>query len=124
MPTLILRQAQDEGSELGMIGFVYMLRCRDGKYYVGSARGDWGALERRVSEHNAGIYCGFTKSRRPVELVWHQEFQQVTDAIAVERQLKGWSRAKKEALIGGDWALVSQLARNYAESRRDVSNTD
>jgi putative endonuclease len=101
-----------------LVGFVYMLRCRDGTYYVGSARGDWNALERRVNEHNAGTYEGYTKSRRPVELVYHEEFQRITDAIAAERRLKGWSRAKKEALIKGDWTLISVLARNYTEYRR------
>jgi predicted GIY-YIG superfamily endonuclease len=87
---------------------VYMLRCRDGSYYVGSARQ---GLDRRVAEHNAGVFGGYTARRRPVELVWHQEFQRITDAIAAERQLKGWSRAKKEALIRGDHAAIRQLAR-------------
>jgi putative endonuclease len=101
-----------------LVGFVYMLRCKDRSYYVGSARGDWGALERRVNEHNAGVNDGCTKSRRPVELVFQQEFQRVTDAIAAERQIKGWSRAKKEALIRGDWHAVSVLARNYTQHPR------
>ena len=105
-----------------LVGFVYLLRCRDGSYYVGSARGDWNALERRVNEHNAGSFDGYTRSRRPVELVFHQEFQRITDAIAAERQMKGWSRAKKEALIQGDWELVSQLARNYAKHPRKERN--
>jgi len=103
---------------MDVVGFVYMLRCRDGSYYVGSARGGWDALERRVNEHNAGTYDGYTKSRRPVELVFHQEFQRITDAIAAERQIKGWSRAKKKALIRGDWDAISQLARNYSEHSR------
>jgi putative endonuclease len=98
-----------------MIAFAYMLRCRDGKYCVGSARGGRTALERRLDEHNSGRYDGFTKSHLPVELVWHQEFQRVTDAIAAERQIKGWSRAKKEALIKGDWDLVSELSHNYTD---------
>ena len=101
-----------------LVGFAYMLRCRDGSYYVGSARGGWNALERRVNEHNAGAFGGYAKNRRPVELVFHQEFQRITDAIAAERQIKGWSRAKKEALIRGDWELVSKLARNYSEHPR------
>lgn len=88
---------------------VYMLRCRDGSYYVGSARD---GLERRVAEHNAGTYGGYTSRSRPVELVWHQEFERVTDAIAVERQLKGWSRAKKEALIRSDFNEIRRLARS------------
>ncbi|MHA1567944.1 MAG: DUF4147 domain-containing protein, partial [Alphaproteobacteria bacterium] len=76
-----------------------MLRCRDGRYYVGSTRTD---LDRRVAEHNAGTFDGFTKGRRPVELVFSRDFEDVSDAAAAERQLKGWSRAKKEAVIRGD----------------------
>jgi len=92
--------------------FVYILRCKDGTYYVGSTRG---SLEDRVAQHNAGNFGGYTTSRRPVVLVWHQEFQYVTDAIAAERQLKGWSRAKKEALIRGDFELLHALARYRAK---------
>ncbi len=92
-----------------MIGaFVYILRCRDGRYYIGSTRA---SLERRVAEHNAGTYGGYTKSRRPVELMFAQEFANVVDAIAAERQLKGWSRAKKEALIRGDVEALRRLAK-------------
>ncbi len=76
-----------------MPAFVYILRCRDGKYYGGSTRS---TLEQRVNEHNAGIYDGFTKTRRPVELVFAQEFDRITDAIAAERQFKGWSREKRK----------------------------
>jgi putative endonuclease len=85
-----------------MGAFVYMLRCRDGSYYIGSATGS--DLERRVSEHQAGAFPGYTSSRRPVELVWSEHFDRITDAIAAERQIKGWSRAKKEALAKGDWS--------------------
>jgi len=91
---------------------VYMLRCADGSYYIGSTRAP---LERRVGEHNAGKFGGYTASRRPVELVWADSFLNATDAIAVERQLKGWSRAKKEALARGDFAAVSRLARKRFE---------
>jgi putative endonuclease len=94
--------------------FVYIVQCSDGSYYVGSARGD---LEKRIAEHNAGAYRGYTSSRRPVKLVWAENFQQITDAIAAERQIKGWSRAKKEALIRGDFALVSVLARRRTSFR-------
>jgi putative endonuclease len=86
---------------------VYLLRCADGSYYVGSARL---GLERRLSEHNDGTYGGYTARRRPVELVWSQHFLDITDAIAVERQIKGWSRAKKEALIRGDYGEIRLLA--------------
>ena len=87
---------------------VYMLRCADGSYYVGSARL---GLDRRVSEHNHGTFGGYTSKRLPVELVWAEHFLDITDAIAVERQIKGWSRAKKEVLIRGDFASIKDLSR-------------
>ena len=91
-----------------MIIFTYMVRCADGRYYVGTARGD---LDHRIAAHNAGSLGGYTASRRPVELVWNQEFEDPRDAIAAERQIKGWSRAKKEALIRGDFRMISALAK-------------
>jgi putative endonuclease len=88
--------------------YTYMLRCTDGSYYVGSARL---GLERRVAEHNAGTFGGYTATRRPVTLVWAQHCLNITDAIAIERQIKGWSRAKKEALIRGDYGEIRVLAK-------------
>ncbi len=87
---------------------VYMLRCADGSYYVGSARL---GLDRRLAEHNSGTYGGYTSKRLPVVLVWSEHFLNITDAIAVERQIKGWSRTKKEALIRGDYELLRVLAK-------------
>jgi predicted GIY-YIG superfamily endonuclease len=98
-----------------MGAFVYMLRCNDGSYYVGSVRG---SLEQRIAEHNGAKYGGYTAKRRPVTLVFQQEFQRITDAIAAERQIKGWARAKKEALIAGDYERMSLLAKNYTEFPR------
>ncbi len=92
-----------------MSAFVYILRCRNGDYYTGSSRT---SLELRVAEHNAGLYDSFTKRRRPVELVFAQEFDRIEDAIAAERRIKGWSRAKKEALIAGDIERLRELSRN------------
>ncbi len=90
--------------------WVYILRCADGMYYVGSHRGPDPAV--RVAGHNAGLDpSAFTYKRRPVELVWTGAFQFITDAIAFERQLKGWSRAKKEAVIRGDWEALPSLAQ-------------
>jgi putative endonuclease len=88
--------------------YVYMLRCADGSYYLGSATGD--DLGPRVDQHNAGSYPGYTFSRRPVVLVWSEYFDRITDGIAAERQIKGWSRAKKEALLNSDWTRVSELS--------------
>jgi putative endonuclease len=95
-----------------MGAFAYMLLGADQSYYVGCATGD--DLSNRVNDHNAGKYPGYTLSRRPVVLVWSQHFDRVTDANAAERQIKGWSRAKKEALIKCDWQTVSALARRRA----------
>jgi putative endonuclease len=92
-----------------MGAFVYMLRCADGSYYVGSATGD--DLSHRIAEHQSGVYPGYTFTRRPVRLVWSEHFERITDAITTERKIKGWSRAKKEALINGDWGKVQQLAK-------------
>ena len=97
-----------------MGAYVYILRCADGSYYVGSTRS---ALEVRVGQRNAGSFDGCTKSRRPVELVFSQYCDRITDAIAAERQLKGWGRAKKEALIAGDFRALRFLARNRNERR-------
>ena len=92
--------------------YVYMLHCADGSYYVGSATGD--DLGPRIDQHNAGAHKGYTFSRRPVVLVWSEHFERITDGIAAERQIKGWSRAKKEALLRSDWARMSQLASRRA----------
>jgi len=95
-----------------MGAFVYMLKCSDGSYYVGSATGD--DLTLRIAQHQTGAFMGYTWSRRPVVLVWSEHFDQITDAIAVERQIKGWGRAKKKALIKTDWASLQQLAKRRA----------
>jgi len=91
-----------------MPAHVYILRCADGRYYTGSTRI---SLEARLAEHNAGTYNGFTAKRLPVTLVWSESLGRIDDAIVVERRIKGWSRAKKDALICGDWDEVSRLAK-------------
>ncbi|WP_393955959.1 GIY-YIG nuclease family protein [Methylorubrum sp. POS3] len=94
--------------------FVYILRCADGSYYVGSSRGE--SLDKRLGEHQAGTYAGYTSRRRPVTLVWSEPFERFDEAVAYERRLKGWSRAKKEALIHGDWdGLVKAAKRPTAQ---------
>ncbi len=71
--------------------YLYILKCADGSYYAGTARA---TLEQRVAEHNAGHYDGYTATRRPVTLLFSQWFGRIADAIAAERQIKGWSRAR------------------------------
>ena len=75
-----------------MPAYVYLLRCADQSYYMGSTRG---TLEQRVGEHNAGTFGGHTATRRPVELVWSQDFDRITDAIVAERQLKAGAAPRR-----------------------------
>jgi putative endonuclease len=89
-----------------------MLLCADCSYYVGSATGY--DLWKRITEHQTGAYPGYTFSRRPVQLVWSEHFDWITDAIATERKIKGWSKAKKQALIKGDWESIRRLSRRRA----------
>src|SRR5579859_5722018 len=91
-----------------MGAILYILRCADGSYYVGTTRA---GLEKRIGEHEAGTFDGYTARRQPVSLVYHQDFERVEDAIRAERQVKGWRRAKKEALIRGDHSALPVLAR-------------
>ena len=91
---------------------MYMLLCRDGSYYVGSATGD--DLSLRIAQHQSGALPGYTFSRRPVKLVWSEYFAQITDAIATERKVKGWSRAKKQALVNNDWKSIVSLSKRRA----------
>jgi putative endonuclease len=93
-----------------MIAYLCILRCTGGSYYVGRTRG---SLEMRIAEHDAGTFDGYTARRRPVTLVFHQQFERIEDAIAAERQVKGW-REKKEALIRGDFATLPALSRRTA----------
>jgi len=87
--------------------FLYILRCADGSFYIGTTRT---TLDIRVAQHNAGLFGGYTATRRPVTLVFSQWFDRITDAIENERKLKKWSRAKKEAFIRGDFATLRQLS--------------
>ena len=83
-----------------------MLRCADGSYYVGCTT----HLDQRIGQHQSGDIPGYTSTRRPVECVWSEEFASIHDAIDAERRIKGWSRAKKKAMLAGDWPQVSRLA--------------
>jgi putative endonuclease len=90
--------------------FVYILKCSDGSYYTGLTK--QAEPEARVWEHNNKIYKdAYTSKRLPVQLVYAEYFDLVIDAATVERKIKGWSRAKKEAMMKGDWQAVVELAR-------------
>ena len=89
----------------------YILRCADGTYYVGHTDN----LDARMAQHGDGRGCAYTAKRLPLELIWTADFQDRDGAFFLERQLKGWSRAKKEALMRGEFELLPELSRNRAE---------
>jgi predicted GIY-YIG superfamily endonuclease len=91
-----------------MTFWAYMLHCRGGYFYTGHTDN----LERRVAEHEAGVIIGFTSDHLPVKLVWSEEFVSRIEALEAEKRIKGWSRAKKMALLRGDWAKISTLAKS------------
>lgn len=91
----------------------YILKCADGSYYVGHTDN----MDKRFSEHQSGKFTGYTYKRRPVELMWNDAFQTREDAQAAEKQIKGWSRAKKEALARGEWDQISELAKCCSRNR-------
>ncbi len=94
-----------------MAFWVYLLRCADGSYYAGHTDD----LDTRIGEHMTGACGGYTATRMPVERVWSQECPTRIEALNFERQIKGWSRAKKEALTRGDWEEISRLAGSQRE---------
>ncbi len=103
------------GMTNGEGAFLYILKCADGSYYVGTTRT---ALEVRIAQHNSGALGGYTATRRPVILVFSQWFERITDAIENERKLKKWSRAKKEAFLRGDFVALRQLAARRSPRSR------
>ncbi len=88
--------------------FVYIVKCADNSYYTGFTSN----LEQRIAEHNNGKYTGYTTTRLPLILVYSNRFSDVNEAIRVEKQIKGWSRAKKEALITGDFDKLKELSKS------------
>ena len=87
--------------------WVYILSCADGSYYTGHTDD----LAKRLAEHHTGQVTGYTSTRRPVRLLFSEEFPTREEALASERRIKGWSRKKKEAMMRGDWGEVSRLAK-------------
>ena len=94
--------------------YVYILRCSDGSYYTGHTDN----LESRLVAHQSGAIKGYTFTRRPVTLVFTDQFPSRQEAFERERQIKGWSKAKKEALIGEDWGRLINLARTQDKPSR------
>ena len=94
--------------------WVYILRCADDSYYTGHTDD----LEKRIAEHKNGEFEGYTSTRLPVKLIFSEQFATREEALSCERQLKAWSRKKKEALMRGDWNEVSRLAHRGHQSKQ------
>jgi putative endonuclease len=96
-------------------GWVYILECSDGSYYTGVTSD----IDSRFAEHRQGVHRGYTYSRRPVKLIWTEEFHDIQQAIDMEKRIKGWRRQKKEALMAGDFTLLQELSKSYMKSERN-----
>ena len=94
-----------------MKGYMYILLCSDGSYYTGSTND----LERRLEQHQNGEGANHTKKRLPVSLLYYEEYQRIDEAFYREKQVQGWSRKKKEALIEGNVDLLPELAKAYRD---------
>jgi len=90
---------------------MYILECCDGSYYTGSTNN----IELRLSEHQSGMGANHTKKRLPVKLIYYEEYQRIDEAFSREKQVQGWNRKKKEALINGLPELLPQLAIAYRD---------
>jgi putative endonuclease len=97
-------------------GFTYILKCVDGSFYTGSTKN----LKKRLWEHNNGIGANYTKTRLPVQLVYYEEYNRIDQAFYREKQIQGWSRRKKLALIEGQPELLPKLAKKVF--RKKVSS--
>ena len=91
--------------------YVYILLCSDNSYYTGVTND----IARRLEEHNNSNSISYTSIRRPLKLEYCQEFNDIKQAIALEKQIKGWSRKKKQALINDDWESLKLLSRNHTQ---------
>lgn len=103
-----------------MPGFMYILKCVDGTYYTGSTK----FLERRVQQHRSGEGAKYTRTRLPVTLVYYEEFQGIDDAFYREKQIQGWTRRKKEALIVDNCDTLPALAQCTNDSSHGLYSKD
>jgi len=103
-----------------MKGYMYILECSDGSYYTGSTIN----LKRRLKQHQNGEGANYTKKRLPVKLVYFEEFQRIDQAFNREKQIQGWSRKKKKALIYGRFDKLSNLSKNYTQYPRRTGRFD
>lgn len=99
--------------------FVYIIECSDKSYYSGVTNN----LEKRLAEHQSGSIHGYTSTRLPVKLIYSANFGDINDAIRFEKQIKGWSRQKKEALMRGDFESLVHLSKSKTKNDNAVSQS-
>lgn len=99
-----------------MKSYLYILECANGAYYTGSTN----HLERRIYQHQQGEGSNFTKKHRPVKLVYFEEYERIDEAFHREKQVQGWNRKKKKALINGEFHKLPELAK----CRKDKMNQE
>ena len=100
--------------------YMYILKCSDQTYYVGST---WD-IERRLAQHERGEAANYTRNRRPVRLVHLEEYTRIDDAFRREKQVQNWGRRKREALIAGDEAALERLSRGGSRQARSPVDPD
>jgi putative endonuclease len=96
------------------MAWMYILECADGSYYVGSTKN----LEQRIAQHLSGLGSRYTSGRLPVTLVYGEEYDRISDAYRREKQVQNWSRAKREALISGNFEMLPPLAKKKFDKKQ------
>ena len=97
-------------------GYMYILECSNGSFYVGSTID----LESRINQHQNGEGSNHTKRYLPVDLVYHEVFSRIDEAFYREKQIQGWSRKKKEALINNQHYKLPELSKNYTQNKKGL----
>ena len=103
------------GRNNSFMAWMYILKCADDSYYVGSTKN----LDLRVTQHQSGKGSRYTSGRLPVELVYGEEYDRVSDAYYREKQVQNWGRAKREALINGNVEALPPLAKKKFEKKQE-----
>jgi putative endonuclease len=102
-----------------MKGWMYILKCSDESYYVGSTNN----LELRIEQHQIGNGAKYTKKRLPIALVYSEEFEKIEEAYLREKQVQGWGRNKREALIKNQSSDLPIFSTAYRDRKKDTENT-
>ncbi|MEE1183258.1 MAG: GIY-YIG nuclease family protein [Paludibacteraceae bacterium] len=96
--------------------YMYILLCNDGSYYTGSTTN----LDIRISQHLTGEGSNYTRKHKPIKLLYTEEYNSIEEAYLREKQVQGWSRRKKEALICGEWEKSENINRPSTSSGTDL----